>query len=186
MPARWQRMGSSAQLSGKKSRQPSGWLLPAASLSARCRLTASWQLTFLPSAPQYCRCTPAEWLPALGKLVSSMTRVVRRRGRRRLGQCFEQQVRRPRTLANEVLQVPVALAQAAGHRFNALALAIQEQPAHLHACPMPPLRAAERRRQPGQKTFEPLLSSRSNSRAWHPPRSSHTLANSTNYLTKYY
>ncbi len=72
MPARWQRAGSSVRLSGKKSRQPSGWLVPAASL-ARCKLTTSWQLAVLPSAPQYWRCTPAEWLPALGKLVSSMT-----------------------------------------------------------------------------------------------------------------
>ena len=69
-PARWQRAGSSVQLSGKNSRQESGWLLPAAS-SARCRLTANWQLAVLPSAPQYWRCTPAECWPALGKLVSS-------------------------------------------------------------------------------------------------------------------
>ena len=52
--------------------QPSGWLVPAAS-SARCRLTANWQLAFLPKAPRRTGlCTPAECDPAFGKLVSSM------------------------------------------------------------------------------------------------------------------
>ena len=33
--------------------------------------TATWQFPILPSAPQYCRCTPTEWVPCLGKPVSS-------------------------------------------------------------------------------------------------------------------
>ena len=35
-------------------------------------LTATWQLSCLPSWPQYCRATPTECLPFLGKPVSSM------------------------------------------------------------------------------------------------------------------
>ena len=34
--------------------------------------TATWQLSRLPSSPQYCRATPTECRPCLGKLVSSM------------------------------------------------------------------------------------------------------------------
>jgi hypothetical protein len=34
--------------------------------------TATWQLSCLPSWPQYCRATPIECLPFLGKPVSSM------------------------------------------------------------------------------------------------------------------
>src|SRR6202035_2722876 len=35
-------------------------------------LTATWQLSCLPSWPQYCRATPTECRPFLGKPVSSM------------------------------------------------------------------------------------------------------------------
>jgi hypothetical protein len=42
--------------------------------------TATWQLATLPSAPQYCRCTPTECVPCLGKLVSSRARTPRRVG----------------------------------------------------------------------------------------------------------
>src|ERR1700733_8293381 len=34
--------------------------------------TTAWQLSCLPSWPQYCRATPTECLPFLGKPVSSM------------------------------------------------------------------------------------------------------------------
>jgi hypothetical protein len=33
--------------------------------------TSVWQLAFLPSADAYCGATPTEWLPFLGKAVSS-------------------------------------------------------------------------------------------------------------------
>jgi hypothetical protein len=38
--------------------------------------TPSWQLAVLPSVPEYCRCTPTEQLPSLGKPVSSTTHAV--------------------------------------------------------------------------------------------------------------
>ena len=36
---------------------------------------ATWQLAVLPRAPQYCRWTPTECFPCLGKLVSSKTKI---------------------------------------------------------------------------------------------------------------
>jgi hypothetical protein len=39
---------------------------------ARERSTATWQSSCLPSWPQYCRATPTECLPFLGKPASSM------------------------------------------------------------------------------------------------------------------
>jgi len=36
-------------------------------------LTATWQLSCLPSCPQYCRATPTEWRPCFGKPVSSIS-----------------------------------------------------------------------------------------------------------------
>jgi hypothetical protein len=48
--------------------------VPAAGASSTYwALTTTWQLAFLPSAPQYCRCTPTDCLPCLGRLVSSST-----------------------------------------------------------------------------------------------------------------
>ena len=41
---------------------------------------ATWQLPILPSAPQYCRCTPTERVPCLGNPVSSMARMPARTG----------------------------------------------------------------------------------------------------------
>ena len=38
--------------------------------------TPSWQLALLPSVPEYCRCTPTEHVPSLGKPVSSTTHAV--------------------------------------------------------------------------------------------------------------
>jgi hypothetical protein len=38
-----------------------------ASQVLQCRLTATWQWAILPKAPQYCRATPTEASPALGK-----------------------------------------------------------------------------------------------------------------------
>jgi hypothetical protein len=38
--------------------------------------TPSWQLAVLPSVPEYCRCTPTECVPSLGKPVSSTTHAV--------------------------------------------------------------------------------------------------------------
>ncbi len=37
---------------------------------------ATWQLAILPSVPEYCRCTPTECVPCLGKPVSSMSQSV--------------------------------------------------------------------------------------------------------------
>jgi hypothetical protein len=52
---------------------------------ARCpaqsaAVTATWQLATLPRAPQYCRATPTEWSPDLGKLVSSSIGMPERAG----------------------------------------------------------------------------------------------------------
>ena len=46
-------------------------------------VTAIWQLAILPSAPQYCRATPTECGPCLGKLVPSRIRTPRAIGNRR-------------------------------------------------------------------------------------------------------
>jgi hypothetical protein len=37
--------------------------------------TAIWQLAILPSAPQYCRCTPTERSPCFGNPVSSIAKI---------------------------------------------------------------------------------------------------------------
>src|SRR5215203_3730793 len=70
---RWQAarraaIAGSSQRSGRNSRQSSGQL--ACSVTALTD-TPSWQLAVLPSVPEYCRCTPTEQLPSLGKPVSS-------------------------------------------------------------------------------------------------------------------
>jgi hypothetical protein len=64
---------SSSQRSGRNSRQSSGQ--EACSVTALTD-TPSWQLAVLPSVPEYCRCTPTEQLPSLGKPVSSTTHAV--------------------------------------------------------------------------------------------------------------
>ena len=43
-------------------------------------VTAVWQLAILPRAPQYCRATPTEAVPCLGKLVPSRIRTPVRSG----------------------------------------------------------------------------------------------------------
>ncbi len=60
----------SSQLTGTNSRQFNGQ--EALSLTA-CALTPIWQLATLPRVPQYCRATPGEAVPSLGKPVSSTT-----------------------------------------------------------------------------------------------------------------
>ena len=54
--------------------------------------TPIWQLATLPSVPQYCRATPGEAVPSLGKPVSSTTQAsgaitatARRANRSRIG-----------------------------------------------------------------------------------------------------
>lgn len=64
---------SSSQDSGTNSRQSSGQ--EACSVTALTD-TPSWQLAVLPSVPEYCRCTPTEQSPSLGKPVSSTTHAV--------------------------------------------------------------------------------------------------------------
>jgi hypothetical protein len=64
---------SSSQRSGTNSRQSSGH--EACSVTALTD-TPSWQLAVLPSVPEYCRCTPTEHVPSLGKPVSSTTHAV--------------------------------------------------------------------------------------------------------------
>jgi hypothetical protein len=54
---------------GRNSRQSIGQL--AWSVAA-WMLTPTWQLATLPSVPEYCRATPTEAVPNLGKPVSSM------------------------------------------------------------------------------------------------------------------
>src|SRR5262245_22440300 len=63
------RCGSSIQALGRYSRQLSGQLALA---PLQCKLTATWQFATWPRVPQYCRATPTECTPALGKAVSSM------------------------------------------------------------------------------------------------------------------
>ena len=60
----------SSQPAGRNSRQESGQ--EAMSVTAQT-LTPIWQLPTLPSVPEYCRATPGEAVPNLGKPVSSTT-----------------------------------------------------------------------------------------------------------------
>jgi hypothetical protein len=60
----------SSQDPGKNSRQSIA--ADAQSVTA-CTLTPTWHLPVLPSAPQYCRATPGESAPSLGKPLSSTT-----------------------------------------------------------------------------------------------------------------
>ena len=52
--------------------QPIGHRQAGIASGNRQRDTATWQLSSLPSWPQYCRATPTECRPCFGKLVSSM------------------------------------------------------------------------------------------------------------------
>jgi hypothetical protein len=63
-----QRSGSSVQLSGRYSCHLTGKL---ACSHASDTLTATWQLSCLPSIPHHWRATPTECWPFLGKPVSS-------------------------------------------------------------------------------------------------------------------
>src|SRR6266540_6372400 len=56
-------------------RPPRSTLFPYTTLF-RSKDTPSWQLAVLPSVPEYCRCTPTEHGPSLGKPVSSTTHAV--------------------------------------------------------------------------------------------------------------
>ena len=60
----------SSQPGGRNNRQDSGQ--EAVSVTAQT-LTATWLLPTLPSVPEYCRATPGEAVPSLGKPVSSRT-----------------------------------------------------------------------------------------------------------------
>ena len=95
-------------------------------------------MAFLPRAPQYCRWTPTECLPCLGKLVSSMTKMPVGRGEG-LGHgravALPDGLLVPGALADELLEglVEVLDVQAgregdlAGERLDALALAVEDQ-----------------------------------------------------------
>ena len=63
-------LGVRAPLLGQVRAQPNG-TVPFAPTA--CTDTPSWQLPILPSVPEYCRLTPGESLPSLGKPVSSST-----------------------------------------------------------------------------------------------------------------
>ena len=67
-PARDRSAASSAQLSGRYIRHATGRLAVAVATDNE---TATWQLSCLPNCPQYCRATPTECRPFLGKPVSS-------------------------------------------------------------------------------------------------------------------
>jgi hypothetical protein len=67
-PALARRFGSLAHASGRYSRQATGRLAAWLAIDS---VTATWQFSCFPSSPQYCRATPTECLPFLGKLVSS-------------------------------------------------------------------------------------------------------------------
>jgi transposase len=69
-PAARRRLASSHHSCGRYSRHAIGMLAAAV---ASDRLTATWQLSCLPSCPQYCRATPTECVPFLGVPVSSIT-----------------------------------------------------------------------------------------------------------------
>jgi hypothetical protein len=80
---------ASSQRSGTNSRQSSGQ--EAVSVTAETD-TPIWQFATLPSVPEYCRATPGEAVPSLGKPVSStthasgpITSIARRASRSRTG-----------------------------------------------------------------------------------------------------
>src|SRR3954470_8456926 len=69
-PAASQRSASSVQTDGRNSRSPTGsGTSPRASVSE----TSTWQFATLPNSPQYCRATPTESSPFLGRPESSTT-----------------------------------------------------------------------------------------------------------------
>src|ERR1700736_2379263 len=70
IPASSRRWRSFAQLSGRYRRQPK-MVCPCS--PTWCTLTATWQLPTRPNVPEYCRSTPTECSPCLGKPVSSIT-----------------------------------------------------------------------------------------------------------------
>ena len=90
MRALVRRAASLVHASGRYSTAPIGQVRPPAHSAA---VTATWQLATLPSAPQYCRATPTECGPDLGKLVSSRIKmpvrsgVTRRRRRHSASAC---------------------------------------------------------------------------------------------------
>jgi hypothetical protein len=102
-------------------------------------------LAFLPRAPQYCRWTPTECFPCLGKLVSSKTKIPS--GLAKVCQVLS-------IVAGELLVVPGALvdellegllrvldvqvwreSDATGEGFDALAFAVMEQPLEIDSAP---------------------------------------------------
>src|SRR5262249_24910420 len=68
MPACFLRLASWAHTSGRYRRKAMGRL---AMLLVTDRLTATRQLSRLPTCPQYCRVTLTEWMPFFGNPVSS-------------------------------------------------------------------------------------------------------------------
>ena len=66
-------------------------------------VTAVWQFAILPRAPQYCRATPTEAVPCLGKLVPSRIRTPVRSGTRSRNRVHTD-VGVPRRMRDEVLE----------------------------------------------------------------------------------
>ena len=91
--------------------------------------TATWQLATLPTAPQYCRCTPTEAVPCFGRPVSSIARIPWRTGISSRSRCQNGRDL-PGRVRDEVLQalIRAGIAQPAVHRLHRLPLAVVEQP----------------------------------------------------------
>src|ERR1019366_2709279 len=64
----------------------------------------------------------------------------------------------PRALSDELLHgLNVSIGQTRRHRFNRLALAVQQQAAHVNGAPMPPLATTNRLQQINQKSFQTFM-----------------------------
>src|SRR5688572_25072835 len=130
IPAVARRSGSPAQASGRYRRQATGRL--ARSLASDS-VTATWQLSCLPSWPQYWRATPTEWRPFLGMPVSSTIQAVAFDLWHNISaDCLQQSGIAPHGLGNEVMQRLMLGLNAFGikarrHRLDALAVAVEQQ-----------------------------------------------------------
>ena len=119
------RAASVVHASGRYSAAPIGharWPVQSAAV------TATWQFATLPSAPQYCRATPTECGPDLGKLVSSRIRMPVRSGVTR-PQPPPDHLGLPRRMRDEVLKglIRRRLADPLEHRRHRLARAVAQQ-----------------------------------------------------------
>jgi hypothetical protein len=115
---------------GTNSRQSSGQ--EACSATALTD-TPSWQLATLPRVPEYCRWTPTEQFPSLGKPVSSTAHAVGfQLGHQPLGQAAAHRPPVPRRGRHKVVQrLVVHLTEPGGHRLDRLTAAVQHQPAQV-------------------------------------------------------